>query len=177
MESPGFPVASCTVATCSLLEGQVEYQPSLGGNAFYVAIFAIALVCQLVLGIRYRIWGFLVGMFCGLVLEIVGYANPATDALQSLSQGHIRHVWPSNPRPHSPNLTWDLQVSRHTNHWPNLFHRLYLPLPRTHHRCLRWRSIALQTSHIHNLLRTQRCHVPNSSSCRRSHRLWSGYLP
>jgi hypothetical protein len=37
-------------------------------------MFAILLLAHLVLGISYRTWGFLVGMVCGLALEVVGYA-------------------------------------------------------------------------------------------------------
>lgn len=40
MENPGFPIENCTLSTCSLIHGQVEYQPSLGGNAFYISVFS-----------------------------------------------------------------------------------------------------------------------------------------
>lgn len=67
-------VDSCTYATCSVNEyGQIRYIPSLAGNVFYLAFFALLLLCQCALGIRYRTWGYLVGLFCGLVLEILGY--------------------------------------------------------------------------------------------------------
>lgn len=71
---PNFSVEQCTLSTCPLIYGQVQYQPSIGGNAFYVSVFALALICQIFFGIRYRTWGFMVGLFSGLVLEIVGYA-------------------------------------------------------------------------------------------------------
>ena len=74
METPGFPIEDCTLSTCSLNYGQVEYQPSLGGNAFYISIFSLAMISQIIFGLRYRTWGFMIGIFCGLVLEIVGYA-------------------------------------------------------------------------------------------------------
>lgn len=66
---------SCTLATCSITCAQVEYLPSVPGNAIYLAIFAILLVAQIGLGAWYRTWGFLVGMIGGLVLEIVGYVG------------------------------------------------------------------------------------------------------
>jgi hypothetical protein len=75
MERPGFPIEQCTLSTCSLVNGQVQYQPSLGGNGFYIAVFGLALLFQLFFGVHYRTWGFMVGLFCGLVLEIVGYAG------------------------------------------------------------------------------------------------------
>lgn len=64
---------SCTLDTCPITEAYVYYVPSLAGNAFYLALFAIFLVAQLGLGIRYKTWGFLAGLFGGLVLEIIGY--------------------------------------------------------------------------------------------------------
>ncbi|KAJ6002604.1 RTA1-domain-containing protein [Penicillium sp. IBT 35674x] len=64
---------SCTLATCPITEAYVYYVPSLAGNAFYLALFAIFLVAQLGLGTRYKTWGFLAGLFGGLVLEIIGY--------------------------------------------------------------------------------------------------------
>jgi len=63
----------CTLDTCPITEAYVYYVPSLAGNAFYLALFAIFLVLQLGLGIRYKTWGFLAGLFGGLVLEIIGY--------------------------------------------------------------------------------------------------------
>ncbi|CAI7661537.1 uncharacterized protein N7487_010811 [Penicillium crustosum] len=69
------PSDYCTLAICPLSEAHVEYVPSLAGNAFYLAVFAVLLVAQVVLGIRYRTWGYLGGLFGGLVLEIIGYAG------------------------------------------------------------------------------------------------------
>ena len=68
------PVDDCTLSTCPLSEAQLDYVPSLGGNALYLGILAICLIAQLVLGIKYRTWGFLVAMVGGLILEIIGYA-------------------------------------------------------------------------------------------------------
>jgi RTA1 like protein len=65
--------SKCTVDTCSLEYAKIEYLPSLGANVTYLACFGIILVCQLGLGIRHRIWGFLAGMSGGLALEILGY--------------------------------------------------------------------------------------------------------
>lgn len=64
----------CTISTCPLDWAQIRYYPSLGGNAFYLAVFALLLLLQLVIGIRYRIWAFTGTMFGGFVLEILGYA-------------------------------------------------------------------------------------------------------
>lgn len=67
--------SECTISTCPASFRQIEYTPSLGGNSFYLAIFALVLVAQLFLGIRYKTWGFVAGMFGGLTLEILGYIS------------------------------------------------------------------------------------------------------
>ena len=67
--------ADCTVQICSLEYATIEYVPSLGANATYLACLTVILIGQLGFGIRHRIWGFLVGMFLGLVGEIIGYAG------------------------------------------------------------------------------------------------------
>jgi RTA1 like protein len=53
--------------------GQLNYIPSLGGNAFYLACFSLALLSQIGLGIKFRTWGFMSAMIGGCGLEIVGY--------------------------------------------------------------------------------------------------------
>jgi hypothetical protein len=63
----------CTLGTCPIQWANVEYVPSMAGNATYLSIFAVLLVAQLYLGIRYRTWGFLAGMVVGGLLEITGY--------------------------------------------------------------------------------------------------------
>ena len=66
---------NCTLSTCPIALAEVEYDPSLGGNAFYAAIFSILLLIQIFLGVTYRTWGFLAGSVEGLVLKVVGYAG------------------------------------------------------------------------------------------------------
>ena len=65
----------CTVATCPLSCAQMDYVPTLAGNAVYAAAFGLLLVAQIVLGVKFKTWGFMVGMVCGLILEVVGYAG------------------------------------------------------------------------------------------------------
>ncbi|KAK5123168.1 hypothetical protein LTR85_003366 [Meristemomyces frigidus] len=64
----------CTLETCCLAQSNFLYIPTYGGNLFFAIFFGILLLPQLGLGIRYRTWGFMVGMVMGLVLEIIGYA-------------------------------------------------------------------------------------------------------
>jgi hypothetical protein len=65
----------CTFDTCPESWAASKYRPSLPGNAFYVGVFGLCLASQVVLGIRYRTWGFMVGMLAGCILEITGYVG------------------------------------------------------------------------------------------------------
>jgi hypothetical protein len=53
----------------------LNYNPSLPGNSSYLGIFILLLVAQIGISIRWKTWPFLIGMICGLGLEIVGYAG------------------------------------------------------------------------------------------------------
>jgi hypothetical protein len=65
--------SKCRIGTCPIECGQVTFLPSAVGNTLCATIFAILLLAQTVFGLRYRTWGFLVGMVAGLALEITGY--------------------------------------------------------------------------------------------------------
>lgn len=64
----------CTPQICPLTYANLNYVPSFAGNLAYLVIFAVLILAQVILGLRFRTWGFLVGFFCGLLLEILGYA-------------------------------------------------------------------------------------------------------
>jgi hypothetical protein len=49
--------------------------PTLSGNATYCAMLSLLLLVQFALGIRYKTWGFMVGMCSGLFLEVIGYTG------------------------------------------------------------------------------------------------------
>ncbi|KAI9876974.1 MAG: hypothetical protein M1830_005130 [Pleopsidium flavum] len=70
---PAIPDELCTLQTCSLLQAHFRYLPSLFGNALFLAIFAVLVVPQVALGIKYKTWGFMVAMLGGLILEVIGY--------------------------------------------------------------------------------------------------------
>ncbi|KAI9720232.1 MAG: hypothetical protein M1812_003050 [Candelaria pacifica] len=69
------PDELCTLQTCTLDQAHFSYLPSLAGNVLYLAIFSVLIISQIGLGVFYRTWGFAIGMFFGLVLEIVGYVG------------------------------------------------------------------------------------------------------
>lgn len=72
---PPQSTVNCTLVTCSLSCAQVDYLPTLAGNALYAVAFGLLLIAQLGLGIKCKTWGFMIGMICGLLLEVVGYAG------------------------------------------------------------------------------------------------------
>ncbi|KAF4943223.1 hypothetical protein FSARC_14982, partial [Fusarium sarcochroum] len=76
MSNATFDPAMCTVETCSVKEyGQIAYIPTFAGNVAYLAIFGALIAAQCFQGIRFKTWGFMIAMICGLLLEIVGYVG------------------------------------------------------------------------------------------------------
>ncbi|EKD12813.1 uncharacterized protein L3040_006967 [Drepanopeziza brunnea f. sp. 'multigermtubi'] len=65
----------CTKETCDLSMARYSYLPSLLGNATYLAIFAILIFPQILMGMRYGIWKYMLAMISGLVLEAIGYSG------------------------------------------------------------------------------------------------------
>ena len=131
MKTLGFPTANCTLETCSLLEEQIEYQPNLGGNCLYIAIFVSALSGQLYLGNRYCSWGFLVWMFCGLVLEIVSCIARLQMQYHLFANGPFimyEHLPPRSLL--SQRLTQYLQVFYNLEDGFHILHGFNLPRPR-----------------------------------------------
>lgn len=48
------------------------YYPSLGANAFFCAFFGIATFLQLVFGLRWKTWTYMIALFFGCVAECLG---------------------------------------------------------------------------------------------------------
>ncbi|KAK9250323.1 RTA1 like protein-domain-containing protein [Lipomyces tetrasporus] len=67
------PSEDCTLQTCTLAQAHFTYVPSLAGNAFFVGWFSLLIVLQVLLVIKYKIWGYFVAMSGGISLEILGY--------------------------------------------------------------------------------------------------------
>ena len=68
---------NCTTVTpqCPVVATRYGYYPSLAANAFFAALFLLCLVAQLILGIKYKTWTFLLGVGLGTFGEGVGYAG------------------------------------------------------------------------------------------------------
>ncbi|KAH7323870.1 RTA1 like protein-domain-containing protein [Rhexocercosporidium sp. MPI-PUGE-AT-0058] len=65
----------CTLDLCPLSEAHFTYIPTLYGNAALAGIFGIYAAIHMVVGIRFKTWGYMTGMVLGLLLEVLGYAN------------------------------------------------------------------------------------------------------
>ncbi|RMZ91265.1 hypothetical protein DV736_g1488, partial [Chaetothyriales sp. CBS 134916] len=75
-DTSGLPPDVCARTPWCLDEnGQLDYIPNLAGNAFFLALFALAIPLQTGLAIRHKTWGYLVAMLGGIILEIVGYVG------------------------------------------------------------------------------------------------------
>jgi hypothetical protein len=62
-------------AQCPVESSIYGYYPSLPVNAFFLAWFAVLLVANLGLGIRYKTWTYLIALGLGCLSEVIGYAG------------------------------------------------------------------------------------------------------
>ena len=73
------PDENCTLTPgltyCLASEGIYQYRPSLAANSAFIAIFGLALLLHLALGIKYKTWAFLFAIFWGCVSELIGYGG------------------------------------------------------------------------------------------------------
>ncbi|KAH6629091.1 RTA1 like protein-domain-containing protein [Boeremia exigua] len=60
---------------CTIEGTLYGYAPSLGANAFFAAFFGLCLIVQLVQGIRYKTWTYMIALCLGCIGEGVGYAG------------------------------------------------------------------------------------------------------
>lgn len=57
----------CTLQTCDLSLASFLYLPNLPGNIALGGVFAFLIAGQLVLGIKYKTWSYMVAMMLGMV--------------------------------------------------------------------------------------------------------------
>lgn len=70
------PFANCTgpiTPECPAYWSYLGYQPDLVPNAVFFGIHVVCAIVQLILGIRYKTWTYMIALFCGCVLELLGY--------------------------------------------------------------------------------------------------------
>lgn len=63
----------CTPTLCDMHYATVDYVPNLVWNEAYFGVFAVILLLQIIMVFFYRTWSYTFAMFCGLLLECVGY--------------------------------------------------------------------------------------------------------
>lgn len=67
--------SNCTIAVCPVELSVYGYRPSLPLSAVLIALYAISIIVQVVLGWRYKTWGYMTAMILGAVDEIIGYVG------------------------------------------------------------------------------------------------------
>ncbi|KAF2744742.1 RTA1-domain-containing protein [Sporormia fimetaria CBS 119925] len=60
---------------CPVEETLYGYYPSIGANGFFAGFFALCLIINLVLGIKYKTWTYLIALGFGCLGETVGYVG------------------------------------------------------------------------------------------------------
>lgn len=66
---------NCTVSTCPIDLSTYGYRPSLPFSGTVIALYACCLITQLILGVRYKKWGFMAMTTLGCLDEIIGYVG------------------------------------------------------------------------------------------------------
>ena len=66
---------NCTVSACPIELSVYGYRPSIPASSVLIALYAICMVIQTYLGVRYRKWGYMAAMLFGCVDEILGYVG------------------------------------------------------------------------------------------------------
>ncbi|EXJ83685.1 hypothetical protein A1O1_07309 [Capronia coronata CBS 617.96] len=67
--------SNCTVSACPVEISVYGYRPSLGASGALIGLYAVCMVIQILLGWRYRAWGFMAAMLLGCIDEILGYVG------------------------------------------------------------------------------------------------------
>ena len=69
------PDANCTLDLCPLDYSVYGYRPSLPANIVFIALFGVAALLHVYLGLRWRQFWFTGCVITGCALEVVGYAG------------------------------------------------------------------------------------------------------
>jgi len=80
---------NCTTVfpACPVSSSIYGYYPSLGANAIFFAFFGVTLLANLLFGICYKTWTFMIALSLGCLTEAIGYmgsilmhSNPFSNA-------------------------------------------------------------------------------------------------
>ncbi|KAF9872666.1 RTA1 like protein [Colletotrichum karsti] len=69
------PKSNCTLDICDIRYSLYQYRPNLAVNALFLALFGLAGLIHIFLGIRWRSYWFMTFMVLGCLSEIVGYVG------------------------------------------------------------------------------------------------------
>ena len=69
------PDANCTLELCPLEASILKYRPSQIASILCIVIFSLALIGQLIQGLRSKQWTFMACVTVGCVVEIFGYVG------------------------------------------------------------------------------------------------------
>ncbi|KAI8931521.1 hypothetical protein NX059_011180 [Plenodomus lindquistii] len=73
---PASPEWCTEVGPQCTVEGSLYgYYPSIGANGFFLGFFALCMLLQIALGVRYKTWTFSIAMAIGCLGEVIGYAG------------------------------------------------------------------------------------------------------
>ncbi|PSN75265.1 RTA1-domain-containing protein [Corynespora cassiicola Philippines] len=72
---PAPPTCTQVTSECPVEGTLYGYYPSLPANAFFTAFFALCFLLQLVFGIKYKTWTYMIALSLGCAGEAVGYAG------------------------------------------------------------------------------------------------------
>jgi len=67
--------ANCTVSVCPAVLSVYGYRPTLPASIALIALYGLCALIQVVMGWRYKTWGFMAAMLLGCADEILGYAG------------------------------------------------------------------------------------------------------
>lgn len=67
--------ANCTISVCPVILSVYGYRPTLPGSIVLIALYGLCALIQVVMGWRYKTWGFMSAMLLGCADEILGYVG------------------------------------------------------------------------------------------------------
>jgi hypothetical protein len=70
---PSSIICTTVFPACPVSSSIYGYYPSLGANTFFCAFFGVALLADLLFGIRYKTWTFMIALSLGCLTEAIGY--------------------------------------------------------------------------------------------------------
>lgn len=74
-DGPICTVVDPNIIGCRLEDSIYGYYPTLGGNAFFAAIFGILCIANIFLGIKYKTWTYMIALGVGCFAECLGYVG------------------------------------------------------------------------------------------------------